>query len=237
MWCDRGRSGTSTLWKTRSARTDAARRTHADPVVRRARHTACARDLSALTCDDASCPQYPPTAMTTTEPANGSILVQHPAGPLPGDNLTGADPTTSGPAWQDHLPRQVVQDARPDRARDRQSRRLHGTHQTSTGEEPAREVPRRTRRPRRGRRLDGPQPPDPPERPGARRPADRGQLARGRPELAVDLRLRDLGPGHAHRRRQRRGQGAGLRPAARRHLPQPARTSRSSGASTARRSR
>ena len=39
---------------------------------------------------------------------------------------------------------------------------------------------------------------------------------------ALDLRLRDLRPRHAHRRGHRRGQGAGQRPAARRHLPQPA---------------
>ena len=39
---------------------------------------------------------------------------------------------------------------------------------------------------------------------------------------ALDLRLRDLGPRHAQRRGQRRGPGPGQRPAARRHLPQPA---------------
>ena len=44
---------------------------------------------------------------------------------------------------------------------------------------------------------------------------------------ALDLRLRDLGPRHAPGRGRRRGPRPGQRPAARRHLPQPARPSRS----------
>ena len=84
---------------------------------------------------------------------------------------------------------------------------------------PHREVPRRPRRARGCRRLGGTQPAGPSQRPGPGRAADRGQP---RGAGALDLRLRDLGAGHAPGRGRRRGPGAGQRPAARRHLPQPA---------------
>ena len=51
--------------------------------------------------------------------------------------------------------------------------------------------------------------------------------------VLVDLRLRDLRPRDADGRGLRRGPGPGQRPAARRHLPQPARPSRSTSCSTA----
>ena len=46
--------------------------------------------------------------------------------------------------------------------------------------------------------------------------------ASGRPAGAVELRLRGLRPGRGRRRRRRAGRGPGHRPAAGRHLPQPA---------------
>ena len=96
--------------------------------------------------------------------------------------------------------------------------------------DPSREVPRRPRRARRCRRLGCPQPAGPPQRPGPRRPADRGQR---RGPGALHLRLRDLGPRHARPPRSPTRAGPGQRPAARRHLPQPARPSRSRWCSTA----
>ena len=99
---------------------------------------------------------------------------------------------------------------------------------------PHREVPRRARRARRCRRLGCPQPPGPPERPRPRRPADRGQR---RGPGALDLRLRDLRPGHAHRPRSptraRRWSAAGCSPTSAAACP----TSRSRWCSTARGSR
>ena len=59
---------------------------------------------------------------------------------------------------------------------------------SSTPQETAREVPRRTRRPRRRRRLGRPRPARPAERPGARRPADRGRRPRRRDQACSSRR-------------------------------------------------
>ena len=56
---------------------------------------------------------------------------------------------------------------------------------------------------------------------------------RARRSVAERVRLRDVGPGHHPGRCRRRRPGPGLRPAAGRHRPRPARTSRSTSHSTA----
>ena len=83
-----------------------------------------------------------------------------------------------------------------------------------------REVPRRARRARRCRRLGGPQPAGPPERPGPRRPADRGRATTGLVLSTFDYET----SARATLPADVADEGTALvsRPAARRHLPQPA---------------
>ena len=83
-----------------------------------------------------------------------------------------------------------------------------------------REVPGRARRPRRGGDLDGAQPARPAAGPGARRAPDRGR-ADGTADPLAPSTTRSR-PGHGRGRGRDDGHRARLRPAARRHLPQPA---------------
>ena len=149
------------------------------------------------------------------EPLTGSILGEHPL----------RAPTWGQPPRPPHRSPRTTTSRFPHRAspqraaawQDAQSRTPYRIPQNS--KDPHREVPRRPRRARRCRRLGCPQPPGPPERSGPLRTAHRCER---RGPGALDLRLRDVRPGDPAGRGVRRGPRPGQRPAARRHLPQPA---------------